>query len=42
MNLRELGQQAGQRLLAMIDGESEAGVVRLPCQLVVRKSCGAK
>ena len=42
MNLRELGRQAGLRLLAMIDGESGApGVARLPCRLVVRQSCGA-
>lgn len=41
MNLRELGRQAGLRLLAMIDGETESGVVRLPCRLVVRQSCGA-
>jgi LacI family transcriptional regulator len=40
MNLRELGRQAGLRLLALIDGESDAGVVRLPCRLVVRQSCG--
>ena len=42
MNLRELGRQAGLRLLAMIDGKSDAGVVRLPCRLVVRESCGAR
>jgi LacI family transcriptional regulator len=41
MNLHELGRQAGLRLLALIDGRSEAGVVRLPCRLVVRQSCGA-
>ena len=41
MNLRELGRQAGLRLLAMIDGETSSGVVRLPCRLVVRQSCGA-
>ena len=42
MNLRELGREAGLRLLAMIDGESGSGVVRLPCRLVVRQSCGAR
>lgn len=42
MNLHELGRQAGLRMLAMIDGkEQERGVVRLPCSLVVRESCGA-
>jgi LacI family transcriptional regulator len=42
MNLHELGRQAGLRMLAMInDGKAQAGVVRLPCRLVVRQSCGA-
>ena len=42
MNLHELGRCAGQRLLDMIDGTDPArGVVRLPCSLVVRESCGA-
>jgi LacI family transcriptional regulator len=42
MNLHELGRQAGLRLLDMIDGtERASGVVRLPCSLVVRASCGA-
>jgi LacI family transcriptional regulator len=42
MNLHELGRQAGLRLLDMIDGKDHAaGVVRLPCSLVVRDSCGA-
>lgn len=42
MNLHELGRQAGRRLLEMIDGKDEQrGVVRLPCSLVVRESCGA-
>lgn len=40
MNLHELGRQAGLRLLGQIDGRREAGVQRLPCQLVVRDSCG--
>ncbi|HXP73638.1 MAG TPA: hypothetical protein VN823_05780 [Stellaceae bacterium] len=40
--LRELGRQAGFRLLAMIDGVGGSGVVRLPCRLVVRESCGAR
>jgi len=42
MNLHELGQQAVFRMLAMInDGKMQAGVVRLPCRLVVRQWCGA-
>lgn len=42
MNLHEVGRHAGTRLLAMIDGERQAGLVRLPCRLVVRDSCGAR
>ena len=42
MNLRKLGQQAGARLLAMVDGPPESGIERLPCSLVVRQSCGAE
>jgi LacI family transcriptional regulator len=38
MNLRELGQAAGERLLAAINGDSSAGVETLPCSLVVRES----
>jgi LacI family transcriptional regulator len=42
MNLHELGREAGVRLLAMIDGRTQvSGLVRLPCSLVVRDSCGA-
>jgi LacI family transcriptional regulator len=40
MNLHDLGRLAGTRLLAMIDGEKDAGIVRTPCRLVVRASCG--
>ena len=41
MNLHELGREAGVRLLAMIDGKTQvSGLVRLPCSLVVRDSCG--
>ena len=41
MNLHELGREAGMRLLAMIDGKTQmSGLVRLPCSLVVRDSCG--
>lgn len=42
MNLRELGRQAGLRLIDLIAGRVEHGVVRLPCSLVVRRSCGAE
>ncbi len=42
MNLHELGRQAGLRLLGMIDRKDRpSGVVRLPCSLVVRDSCGS-
>jgi LacI family transcriptional regulator len=38
MGLEHLGLLAGQSLLAMIDGEQRAGIVRTPCELVVRAS----
>jgi LacI family transcriptional regulator len=41
MNLHALGRQAGARLLDMIVGTRQPGIVRLPCSLVVRESCGA-
>ncbi|WP_424952638.1 LacI family DNA-binding transcriptional regulator [Deinococcus sp.] len=44
MNLRDLGRQAGQRLLDLIGGgpgRDPGGPLRLPCRLVVRHSCGA-
>jgi LacI family transcriptional regulator len=41
MNLKTLGREAGERLIAMIAGERLSGVHRLPCTLVVRNSCGA-
>jgi LacI family transcriptional regulator len=41
MNLKSLGCAAGERLIAMIAGERFSGVVRLPCTLHVRASCGA-
>jgi LacI family transcriptional regulator len=41
MNLYELGRQAGLRLLDRIEGNDGEGVVRLPCTLVVRDSCGS-
>jgi len=40
MLLHDLGRAAGLRLRTMIDGERASGVVRLPCRLVVRDSCG--
>jgi LacI family transcriptional regulator len=40
MNLHDLGRAAAERLLAKVDGNVEAGVVRLPCTLVVRESSG--
>jgi LacI family transcriptional regulator len=41
MNLKELGREAGRRLIDLIDGARLTGVRRLPCSLVVRESCGA-
>lgn len=38
MNLHDLGREAAERLLTRLNGETEAGVVRLPCSLVVRES----
>jgi LacI family transcriptional regulator len=40
MNLRSLGREAGERLLAMIAGQRFSGVRRLPCTLQIRDSCG--
>ena len=42
MNLKELGREAGRRLIDLIDGVELSGVRRLPCSLVVRESCGAR
>jgi len=42
MNLKALGREAGERLIAMIGGQRMSGIVRLPCTLVVRESCGGK
>jgi LacI family transcriptional regulator len=42
MNLRDLGREAGLRLLDMISGKRLHGVRRLACTLVVRESCGAR
>lgn len=41
MNLRELGREAGRLIMALSEGEAiEPGLRRMPCQLVVRSSCG--
>ena len=42
MNLKELGREAGHKLLGLIAGERHRGVHRLPCTLVIRESCGAR
>ena len=39
--LTELGRMAASRLMAMIDGDDMPGIVRIPCRLVVRASCGS-
>jgi LacI family transcriptional regulator len=41
MNLHDLGCMAAERLLAMVEGAQESGIVRLPCSLVIRESCGS-
>ncbi len=38
MNLRELGQVAGERLLSAIEGSPESGLHLQPCSLIVRES----
>lgn len=39
MNLKELGRQAGQALVRLVNGETvEPGIVKLPCTLIVRGS----
>ncbi|HXM54961.1 MAG TPA: LacI family DNA-binding transcriptional regulator [Candidatus Dormibacteraeota bacterium] len=42
MNLDGLGRAAGEELLSMLDGERRSGVLRLPCELVVRASTVAE
>lgn len=42
MNLVELGRAAGSHLIRLIAGEPLNGIRRLPCNLVVRDSCGAR
>lgn len=41
MNLRALGTESGERLMAMIGGTTFSGTTRLPCSLAIRQSCGA-
>jgi LacI family transcriptional regulator len=41
MNLHALGREAGRHIVRLIDGERLHGVLRFPCTLVVRDSCGA-
>ena len=40
MQIYELGRRAGGRMLSLMRGERESGIIRLPCRLVVRESCG--
>ncbi|EYD78181.1 LacI-type transcriptional regulator [Rubellimicrobium mesophilum DSM 19309] len=41
MNLKELGREAGRLILALAEGAPvEPGIRKLPCQLVIRQSCG--
>jgi LacI family transcriptional regulator len=41
--LEQLGRYAAQHLLAMIDGTVvPRGPIRVPCQLIVRDSCGGR
>ena len=42
MNLKQLGREAGRRLIDLIAGKTHVGVHRLPCSLIVRASCGAQ
>jgi LacI family transcriptional regulator len=42
MNLKELGREAGRRLIDLIAGKELRGVRRISCTLVIRESCGAR
>lgn len=43
MNLKELGKETGRTILALAEGKyMEPGVRKLPCRLVVRRSCGGR
>lgn len=41
MNLHDLGVLASKYLINVIDGERPSGVIRHPCTLEIRASCGA-
>jgi LacI family transcriptional regulator len=42
-NLAQLGREAGLTLLALVDGKPvEPGIRKLPCELIVRRSCGGQ
>lgn len=41
LNLEELGRAAVTKLLERVNGSDESGVIRLPCSLVIRSSCGS-
>jgi LacI family transcriptional regulator len=41
LELESLGRLAGRRLLDLIDGHAESGLLQHPCRMVVRTSCGA-
>jgi LacI family transcriptional regulator len=41
MNLKALGREAGLTVLALAEGRDvEPGIRTLPCELIVRQSCG--
>jgi LacI family transcriptional regulator len=43
MNLKALGREAGLTVLALAEGRAvEPGIRILPCELIVRQSCGGK
>ncbi len=43
MNLKELGREAGRLILELAEGKQvEPGLRKLPCKLVVRRSCGGE
>ena len=42
MNLHDLGCMAAERLLIMVEGARDSGIVRLPCSLIIRESDGSR
>ena len=41
MNLKAIGREAGRLVLELAGGKAvEPGVRKLPCQLIIRNSCG--